>query len=180
MSYLNLRARGHGLLPGALVAAVLALGSCGGAANHPMPDNAAHQRAQIKALLADIERLESEQQGDAVGVVKPTINSAGDGDGDGDGDSDSPATAPQRLSTRTESGSSDAQPWPPMANVCYARADQRTQRCTSVCKLAENICTNAGSICRLAEELGNDDWARDRCAQASSSCTRADQRCCQC
>ena len=52
--------------------------------------------------------------------------------------------------------------------------------CSDVCGLADAICDNAEAICSIATELGNDDFAVEKCNSAKASCREAKQRCCNC
>ena len=52
--------------------------------------------------------------------------------------------------------------------------------CDDICGLADSICDNADAICGIAAELGNDDWAQQKCTSAKASCREAKQRCCNC
>lgn len=56
----------------------------------------------------------------------------------------------------------------------------KTDECTDVCSLKDDICDNAGSICRIADDLGDDAWARDKCTSAKQSCKEATEKCCGC
>ncbi len=56
----------------------------------------------------------------------------------------------------------------------------KTEVCDDVCDLKKNICDNAESICRIAGQLGDDDWARDKCKSAKASCKEATEKCCGC
>jgi hypothetical protein len=55
-----------------------------------------------------------------------------------------------------------------------------SETCTRSCTLADSICTNAARICKLADDLGEDAWARDKCANSSESCRVAHESCCSC
>jgi hypothetical protein len=55
-----------------------------------------------------------------------------------------------------------------------------TDVCTEVCDLARYICRAQEDICRIAGELGEDDWARAKCASAKASCAEAKRRCADC
>jgi hypothetical protein len=52
--------------------------------------------------------------------------------------------------------------------------------CRDVCTLADYICQAADDICRIAAELGDDEWARRKCANAKASCAEGRQRCSDC
>lgn len=56
----------------------------------------------------------------------------------------------------------------------------RTDECTDVCTLKDDICDNAASICRIADNLGDDAWARGKCNSAKASCKEATEKCCGC
>lgn len=56
----------------------------------------------------------------------------------------------------------------------------KTDECTDVCTLKDDICDNAASICRIANDLGDDDWAQNRCKSAKASCKEATDKCCGC
>lgn len=56
----------------------------------------------------------------------------------------------------------------------------KTDECTDVCTLKDDICDNAESICRIADELGDDAWAKGRCDSAKASCKQATDKCCGC
>ena len=59
-------------------------------------------------------------------------------------------------------------------------APPRTEACDDVCTLKGSICDNAAQICRIAGELGDDDWANDKCNKAKASCKEATEKCCGC
>jgi hypothetical protein len=52
--------------------------------------------------------------------------------------------------------------------------------CGDTCTLADAICDNAGEICKIAEELGDDAYAKGKCASGQASCKAAHDRCCGC
>lgn len=52
--------------------------------------------------------------------------------------------------------------------------------CTRSCTLADSICTNATRICKIAEDLGDDAWAKEKCASSTESCKVAHESCCSC
>jgi hypothetical protein len=56
----------------------------------------------------------------------------------------------------------------------------KTDECTDVCSLKDDICDNAASICRIADDLGDDAWAREKCTSAKQSCKEATEKCCGC
>lgn len=56
----------------------------------------------------------------------------------------------------------------------------KTDECTDVCTLKDDICDNAASICRIAEQLGDDAWAQEKCRSAKASCKEATDKCCGC
>lgn len=56
----------------------------------------------------------------------------------------------------------------------------KTDECTDVCTLKDDICDNAASICRIANDLGDDAWARGKCNSAKASCKEATEKCCGC
>jgi hypothetical protein len=56
----------------------------------------------------------------------------------------------------------------------------KTDECTDVCTLKDDICDNAESICRIADELGDDAWAQEKCKSAKASCKQATDKCCGC
>ena len=66
------------------------------------------------------------------------------------------------------------------ARAICERPEDPPLLCQDVCTLADSICDNAENICRLAGELGDDDWANERCASAKASCADAATRCCDC
>lgn len=51
--------------------------------------------------------------------------------------------------------------------------------CGDTCKLSDSICDAAKRICDIADELA-DEWARDKCASATTACSAARDRCCNC
>jgi hypothetical protein len=104
---------------------------------------------------AEIERLWREVVADRAGIGLP------------------PEVAPDALERMS------AQPVSEARDSCE-RPDDPSVLCRDVCRLADSICDNAENICRLAGELGDDDWARDRCARATTSCGEAAERCCGC
>ena len=67
--------------------------------------------------------------------------------------------------------------------ACPGSRNQAT-RCTKMCELASSICHSADEICKLADEvganLGRDDWAKQKCGNAASSCQQGQMRCCAC
>jgi hypothetical protein len=64
---------------------------------------------------------------------------------------------------------------------CPAQEDPpKTDECTDVCSLKDDICDNAASICRIANDLGDDAWAREKCDSAKQSCKEATEKCCGC
>jgi hypothetical protein len=74
---------------------------------------------------------------------------------------------------------------PASANVVAPSGDPTckpaaSDSCKDVCTLAESICKNAKRICEIATEMGNDEWANDKCEQGVSSCDAARKRCCDC
>ena len=56
----------------------------------------------------------------------------------------------------------------------------KTDTCTDVCSLKDDICDNAEEICRIADRLGDDEWARGKCNSAKASCKEATEKCCGC
>jgi hypothetical protein len=56
----------------------------------------------------------------------------------------------------------------------------KTDQCTDVCALKDDICDNAADICRIASDLGDDAWAQKRCKSAKASCKEATDKCCGC
>jgi hypothetical protein len=56
----------------------------------------------------------------------------------------------------------------------------KTDECTDVCTLKDDICDHAASICRIADQLGDDVWAREKCRSAKASCKEATDKCCGC
>lgn len=56
----------------------------------------------------------------------------------------------------------------------------KTDACTDVCSLRDDICDHAAAICRIADDLGDDAWARKRCNSAKTSCKQATEKCCDC
>jgi hypothetical protein len=52
--------------------------------------------------------------------------------------------------------------------------------CRDTCTLGDSICNNAKRICEIAAELGNDDWANEKCAGGKASCDAAREKCCNC
>lgn len=59
-------------------------------------------------------------------------------------------------------------------------AHGQSETCQSSCTLSKSICENAGKICNLAGQLGNDEWANQKCASGKASCDAASGRCCSC
>jgi len=55
-----------------------------------------------------------------------------------------------------------------------------TQTCTDVCKLGTTICDTKDKICNLAGQMHGDQWAADKCTDATASCTSAHEKCCSC
>lgn len=53
-------------------------------------------------------------------------------------------------------------------------------RCSNLCTLATSICRDHERICRLAQQLGDDEWAANKCTQARASCQAAHDTCCEC
>lgn len=69
----------------------------------------------------------------------------------------------------------------PKIRECPASDDPpKTDECTDVCTLRDDICDNAASICRIADQLGDDEWARGKCNSAKASCKEATEKCCDC
>jgi len=66
-----------------------------------------------------------------------------------------------------------------LATMCEQPAEP-AKECSDVCGLADAICDNAEAICRIADELGEDPWAKQKCASAKASCKEAKQKCCGC
>jgi hypothetical protein len=60
---------------------------------------------------------------------------------------------------------------------CHAA---KTESCNSVCTLSDSICDNAEKICKISDELGDDEWASDKCKSARVTCSDAHKRCCEC
>jgi hypothetical protein len=58
--------------------------------------------------------------------------------------------------------------------------DPKTKVCIDTHKLEGSICKNAGRICELASELGNDDWATEKCDSGKASCKEATTKCVDC
>ena len=56
----------------------------------------------------------------------------------------------------------------------------KTERCTSSCKLSDQICGNAKKICEIAQSLPSDTWASERCTRANKTCDAAHAKCCGC
>ena len=71
------------------------------------------------------------------------------------------------------------QPIPDVRTSCEPPAQPSTT-CQDVCTLSASICDNAESICRLSGELGDDDWASDKCQHATAACAESTSRCCAC
>lgn len=59
-------------------------------------------------------------------------------------------------------------------------AKPQSDQCVNACDLAEYICQAAEDICRIAGELGDDDWANEKCSSAKASCAEARQNCKDC
>jgi len=55
-----------------------------------------------------------------------------------------------------------------------------TQTCTDMCKLGTTICETKDKICNLASQMRGDQWAADKCTDATTSCTNAHDKCCTC
>ena len=158
--------RGLVVLGGALA---LLLCACGGMAQRSKSSEVMDsRRQQIDQLWAHIGQLE---RGEAV----PSIRG-----GQSDICAGTPEPAASAPVMRPEPDENPAPAEPILDDACFAREQVREQRCVDVCQLAGSICDSATSICRLAGELGNDEWAQGRCRAATESCTRADQRCCEC
>ncbi len=68
----------------------------------------------------------------------------------------------------------------PKIRQCPDDDAPKSDQCADVCTLKDDICDNAASICRIAGELGDDDWARDKCNKAKASCKEATEKCCTC
>lgn len=165
----------------AIVATVLTWSACGGGFKQPdTPKNMVedNRRNQIRQLMGQIESME---RGETVSIAEiksvrtdsPTVEMNPTDPTVGN-------NSPRALASKPIIQREPPLPIPGTANMCFSRSDEREQKCTDMCQLASNICNNAGRICHLANELGDDDWARDRCSDASKSCTSADQRCCEC
>ena len=58
--------------------------------------------------------------------------------------------------------------------------EPKSERCIDTCKLETSICDNAVKICRIADELGNDEWASEKCDSGKASCKEANQQCVDC
>jgi hypothetical protein len=54
------------------------------------------------------------------------------------------------------------------------------ETCSDTCTLADSICDNANDICKIAAELGDDAYAKGKCASGQASCKAAHDRCCGC
>jgi hypothetical protein len=69
----------------------------------------------------------------------------------------------------------------PQLRQCPATDEPpKSAACDDVCNLRDDICDNAESICRIADQLGDDDWARNKCKSAKASCKEATDKCCGC
>ena len=71
----------------------------------------------------------------------------------------------------------------PVSKIRQCPAEEsppKTDECTDVCTLKDDICDHAASICRIANDLGDDDWARGKCNSAKASCKEATEKCCGC
>lgn len=60
------------------------------------------------------------------------------------------------------------------------QAQPQSDKCIDACNLADYICQAAEDICRIAGELGNDDWANEKCESARASCAEARKNCQEC
>jgi hypothetical protein len=52
--------------------------------------------------------------------------------------------------------------------------------CKASCTLSDSICGNANKICEIAKSLVGDDWARNKCAKANTTCEQSHTKCCGC
>lgn len=151
----------------AMIAAMCVSIACGGAKPHTdaVVDD---RRNEVEALWAQIQQLEKQANYD-----DDIVSSAGS-----IVDADITVTAenaPRPASTRASSRSPlKERKW------CHENNDERDAQCGDVCELAGAICVNATSICRIAHDLKDEQWANQKCNSATMSCTRADNRCCQC
>ncbi|MBL4633310.1 MAG: hypothetical protein JKY56_05535 [Kofleriaceae bacterium] len=59
-------------------------------------------------------------------------------------------------------------------------AATRSLSCQDICRIQDAICDNAESICQLADELGDDEWAQDKCESSKASCEDAGDKCTDC
>lgn len=74
-------------------------------------------------------------------------------------------------------------PKSPVAKIRQCPGEEeppKTDECTEVCTLKDDICDNAAAICRIADDLGDDAWAQKRCRSAKASCKEATDKCCGC
>jgi hypothetical protein len=55
-----------------------------------------------------------------------------------------------------------------------------SETCSQTCTLSDSICRNAKQICDLADQLPGDAWAKQKCVDATNSCSTATRRCCEC
>ena len=158
--------------PSLLLALVLWLSGCGGAAKTMAPDHGDERRQAIAQMWEEIQGLERGEIGVRSGSL-PEV--------DGSDTSKPVVTSPNQIDAAPASTARERpRPVDPeLVNMCYARTETRVRQCADVCHLANRICQNAVSICRIARDL-DDSWSRERCAGANNSCTRADSRCCGC
>ncbi len=151
-----------------VLGAVLLFSSCGGAPMRGV-ESVDDRRREVDALWAPIQDMEKRAGIDPDASVPVTVESTAS---DIDVSTRSMTPAP----TTTAGSSSPARE----RTTCHENDGAADGTCTDVCELARAICVNATSICRIANELADEDWANKKCTGATTSCTRADQRCCQC
>jgi len=88
-----------------------------------------------------------------------------------------PPAAPMPAGMSTQAMSAEATS---AANDTSTCAHGTSDTCRSSCDLSKSICDNAGRICNIANQLGNDNYANQKCASGKASCDAAHGRCCSC